>query len=64
KFIDREKDLGTVEVGKLGDVVLLGGNPYEGYWNFLTAVVVVKGGQVMVDKRGQPDAGKPIVHGY
>lgn len=64
KFIDREKDLGTVEVGKLGDVVLLGGNPYEGYWNFLTAVVVVKGGVVMVDKRGQPDAGKPIVHGY
>ena len=64
KFIDREKDLGTIEVGKLGDVVVLGGNPFEGYWNFLTAVVVVKGGEVMVDKRGQPDAGKPIVRGY
>ncbi len=64
KFIDREKDLGTIEVGKLGDVVVLGGNPFEGYWNFLTAVVVVKGGEVMVDKRGQPNAGKPIVRGY
>ena len=64
KFIDREQDLGTIAVGKAGDVVLLGGNPFDGYWNFLTAVVVVKNGGVVVDKRGQPDAGKPIVHGY
>ena len=64
KFIGREKDLGTIEVGKLGDLVVLGGNPFEGYWNFLTAVVVVKNGEVMVDKRGQPNAGKPIVRGY
>ena len=63
KFIDKEKDLGTIEVGKLGDVVMLGGNPFDGYWNFLTAVVVVKGGEIMVDKRGQPDAGKPNVRG-
>jgi imidazolonepropionase-like amidohydrolase len=64
KFIDREKDLGTIEAGKLGDVLVLGGNPFDGYWNFLTALVVVKGGEVVVDKRGQPNAGKPIVHGY
>lgn len=64
KFIDKEKDLGTVEVGKLGDLVILGGNPFDGYWNFLTAVVVVKGGDIVVDKRGQPDAGKPILRGY
>lgn len=63
KFIDRQKDLGTIEVGKLGDVVVLGGNPFDGYWNFLTAEVVVKGGEIMVDKRGQPDAGKPNVRG-
>ena len=64
KFINREKDLGTIDVGKAGDVVLLGGNPFDGYWNFLTAVVVIKNGEVMVDKRGQPNAGKPIVRGY
>jgi imidazolonepropionase-like amidohydrolase len=61
KFIDKEKEIGTLEVGKLGDLVVLGGNPFEGYWNFLTAVVVTKEGKVMVDKRGQPDAGKPNV---
>jgi enamidase len=59
-FIDRGKDLGTLEAGKLGDVLVLKGNPLDGYWNFTTAVVVVKGGVVMVDKRGQPNAGKPV----
>jgi imidazolonepropionase-like amidohydrolase len=53
RFVDREKELGTLEVGKQGDLVILTGNPLEGYWNFLTAVVTVKGGVVMVDKRAQ-----------
>jgi len=30
---------------------VLDGNPLEGYWNFLNAKVVVKGGVVVVDKR-------------
>jgi imidazolonepropionase-like amidohydrolase len=50
-FIDRGKDLGTLETGKLADIVLLGGNPLDGYWHLLDARVVIKGGVVMVDKQ-------------
>jgi hypothetical protein len=31
--------------------VLLDGDPLEGYWNWLKAKVVVKGGKVVVDAR-------------
>jgi imidazolonepropionase-like amidohydrolase len=51
-FVDRP-DLGTLEVGKTGDLVVLTANPLEGVANFSTAVVVAKEGKVLVDKRAQ-----------
>jgi imidazolonepropionase-like amidohydrolase len=59
-FIDLGKDLGTIEPGKLADILVLGGNPFDGYWYFLDPEVVIKGGVIMVDNRGKPNAGKPI----
>lgn len=50
-FIEKSTDLGTLEAGKLADIVILDGNPLEGYWNLLNARIVIKGGEVVVDKR-------------
>jgi imidazolonepropionase-like amidohydrolase len=50
-FINRSDQLGTLEPGKLADIVMLDGNPLDGYWNLLNAKVVIKGGEIVVDKR-------------
>ena len=50
-FIEKGNDLGTLQQGKLADIVILDGDPLRGYWNLLNAVVVIKGGGVVVDKR-------------
>ncbi len=50
-FLNLGQDRGTVEVGKLADLVVLRGNPLDGYWNFLNPALVIKAGEIVVDKR-------------
>lgn len=50
-YIQMGDQLGTLEPGKLADIILLDGDPLAGYWNWLKTKVVVKGGVVVVDQR-------------
>jgi imidazolonepropionase-like amidohydrolase len=49
-YIQMGDQLGTLEPGKLADIILLDGDPLEGYWNWLKTKLVVKNGVVVVDK--------------
>ncbi len=50
-FVDMSDDLGTLDTGKLADIVLLGGDPLEGYWNYLNVKMTIKEGVVVSDQR-------------
>jgi imidazolonepropionase-like amidohydrolase len=52
-YIEMPDQLGTLEAGKLADMVILDGNPMEGYWNFLKTKVTIIGGKVVVNKLGK-----------
>jgi len=50
-YIEMGDQLGTLEPGKLADIVILGGNPFDGYWNMLNTKVTIKGGVIVSDQR-------------
>ncbi len=50
-FIELTEDLGTLEPGKLADIVVVNGDPLELILELLNVQVVIKGGEIVVDKR-------------
>ena len=46
-FLDRDKDLGSVEVGKLADLVLLGADPISDIKNVRNVEMVIKDGKII-----------------
>ena len=52
------KDLGTVEVGKLADLIVVAGNPLEDVQNLSNLLLVIKEGKVVSDKRSRLLVGK------
>jgi imidazolonepropionase-like amidohydrolase len=47
RFLDKEKDLGTVEKGKIADLVVLAANPLEDIGNSRKIDAVVLGGKLL-----------------
>ena len=45
-------DLGTIEIGKLADVIVVGANPLDDVNNVRQLQIVIKAGRVVSDKRG------------
>jgi imidazolonepropionase-like amidohydrolase len=48
--IGRGEDLGTLEPGKLADMVLIDGNPLAEMYDLLKVVLVVRDGRIVIDK--------------
>jgi imidazolonepropionase-like amidohydrolase len=49
--IDKSKDLGTLEPGKIADIVLVDGDPLADVFDLTRVVMTIKDGKVVVDKR-------------
>ena len=47
----RSNEIGTLEAGKFADIVVLSGDPHAGIENLLKVQMVIKGGQVVVERK-------------
>ena len=55
RYVGMADQIGTLEPGKLADILLLDGNPMErdGIYTMLKSKVVIKEGKVLIDKRAK-----------
>jgi imidazolonepropionase-like amidohydrolase len=51
RYVGMADKIGTLEAGKLADIVLLDGNPTLNIYEMLKTKVVLKEGKIVVDKR-------------
>jgi imidazolonepropionase-like amidohydrolase len=54
RFVGMADQIGTLEPGKLADIILIDGNPTLNIYEMLKTKVVLKEGKVVVDKRARP----------
>jgi imidazolonepropionase-like amidohydrolase len=55
-YLGLQDEIGTVTPGKRADLVLMRGNPFEDFHDFLETEMVFKAGRIVVDKRASRNA--------
>jgi imidazolonepropionase-like amidohydrolase len=58
RFVGMADQIGTLEAGKLADILLLDGDPTKNIYEMLKTKVVLKEGKIVVDKRAAAAAGR------
>jgi imidazolonepropionase-like amidohydrolase len=59
RFVGMADQIGTLESGKLADIILLDGDPTRNIYEMLKTRVVLKEGKIVVDKRPATTPGRP-----